>query len=155
MKSIHQNYHGVHGLKVALNAFSENDEKDLWYWGKAGGVGYGGFRIGLAGQRVCSFSRDSFHPKVMQLLAGVGERMMPDMCPLSSLIGKAYSQGEILPNHFDGDGFGEIVLGISLGTPCFMVFAPDYSRGATGVTQRVLLPRRSLYIMSRQAMVSC
>ena len=99
---IHRNYQGIEGLYFCDEAFTENDEYDFVQWGKANGS--------------MQYST-SFHPKITQLLGvGIGARMMPDMCPLSQLIGKTYRQGEILGNQFDGDGWCEIVLGMSLGT---------------------------------------
>ncbi|KAL4434435.1 hypothetical protein ABPG75_000876 [Micractinium tetrahymenae] len=167
---IEHNVQGVEGLHLAHNMFSERVERSLFHTGGGIGASRG---IGARSQSerpVLPLELPRFSDELLQIINAVKdtglfpELQTPDQGHVRTYQQPrhaAYAYGgpaepSVLPNYdaVNGEGFGETILGISLGHSCLLVMTPgpyatDELAGTDTVS--VLLPRRSVYVLSGPA----
>eukprot|EP00887_Chlorella_sp_A99_P005697 scaffold1.g5697.t1 len=147
---------GVEGLVIAHNVFGEELERRLF---EMGCPGRGGRRFML---ELSSFGPDIF--RVLNAVCDIGMlpgfqipdsgHMLSYCTPSTPSLDPSALPG-IHPHYDEESMFGETVLGISLGTSSLLTMMPDAQHfpGKLPV-RKILLPRRSIYILSGRARYS-
>mmetsp|Transcript_8141 Transcript_8141/g.12613 ORF Transcript_8141/g.12613 Transcript_8141/m.12613 type:complete len:376 (-) Transcript_8141:49-1176(-) len=149
MVQIFRNAHGVEGLHLATDCFSEEVERRIFsakwrYRGSRNGRESGG------PTGPTSWWPDDY-TKLTNLIRDCG--LLPGYVPPNYCLHLKYPVGSAFCHHYDSrHRWGEVIVGVNLGQSGVIYFVPKDGHESMlppGMNSiRVTLPRRSIYIMS-------
>ncbi len=147
MVEISRNVHGIEGLHLATECFSEEVEKRIFSAGYTGSKNNGKRSGSIANPKnwPCDYN------KLVNLIRNCG--LLPEYVPPDYCYRVVYPPGAGFYHHFDSrHRWGEVIVGITLGQSGVIYFVPKDGQelmlppGKDSI--RVTLPRRSIYVMS-------
>ncbi|KAL9187624.1 hypothetical protein ACHAXT_006002 [Thalassiosira profunda] len=149
MIEIVRNAGGVEGLHVALNCFTEAEEERIFRAIGSDhammGVGDKQRRWGASGPTHPTFPEEDFY-RLLNVVRDSGLWNNGPLVPPDYCLPLVYPVGASFRAHFDSAyRWGEVVIGVTLGQQARMRF---YSGRKPREPATVVLPRRSIYVMS-------